>query len=119
MGAGGRLGDGRQWMSWLTLAEAAGIFCFALTNAGLAGPTNAVSPNPVQNGEFTRILAKTLHRPALFPAPAFALRLALGEMADALFLVSQKGNPSKLEQTAYPISQPQFRAALTERIRKH
>ena len=118
MGAGGRLGDGRQWMSWLTLAEAVGIFRFALTNAGLAGPTNAVSPNPVQNGEFTRILAKTLHRPALFPAPAFALRLALGEMADALLLVSQRVKPSKLEQSGYRFVQPELPAALTEVFRK-
>jgi uncharacterized protein (TIGR01777 family) len=117
-GAGGRLGDGRQWMSWLTLAEAVGIFRFALTNSGLAGPTNAVSPNPVQNGEFTRILAKKLHRPALFPAPAFALRLALGEMADALLLVSQKVKPSKLEQTGYRFAQPELTAALTEVFRK-
>ena len=118
MGAGGRLGDGRQWMSWLTLAEAVGIFRFALTNSGLAGPTNAVSPNPVQNGEFTRILAKTLHRPALFPAPAFALRLALGEMADALLLVSQRVKPSKLEQSGYRFVQPELPAALTEVFRK-
>jgi len=118
MGAGGRLGDGQQWMSWLTLAEAVGIFRFALTNSGLAGPTNAVSPNPVQNGEFTRILAKTLHRPALFPAPAFALRLALGEMADALLLVSQRVKPSKLEQSGYRFAQPELPAALTEVFRK-
>jgi uncharacterized protein (TIGR01777 family) len=118
MGAGGRLGDGRQWMSWLTLTDAVGIFCFALTNSGLAGPTNAVSPNPVQNGEFTRILAKALHRPALFPAPVFALRLALGEMADALLLVSQKVKPSKLEQTGYRFAQPELPAALAEVFRK-
>ncbi len=118
MGAGGRLGDGRQWMSWLTLAEAVGIFRFALTNSGLAGPTNAVSPNPVQNGEFTRILAKALHRPALFPAPAFALRLALGEMADALLLVSQRVKPTKLEQSGYRFAQPELKAALTEVFRK-
>jgi uncharacterized protein (TIGR01777 family) len=112
MGAGGRLGDGRQWMSWLTLAEAVGMIRFALTNAGVSGPTNAVAPNPVQNAEFTGILAKTLHRPALFPAPAFALRLGLGEMADALLLVSQRVKPSKLEQTGYRFAQPELTAAL-------
>ncbi len=118
MGAGGRLGSGRQWMSWLTLAEAVAMIRFALTNSGLAGPTNAVSPNPVQNGEFTRILAKTLHRLALFPAPAFALRLALGEMADALLLVSQRMKPSKLQQTGYRFAQPELTAALTEVFHK-
>jgi uncharacterized protein (TIGR01777 family) len=118
LGAGGRLGSGRQWMSWLTLAEAVDMIRFALTNSGLAGPTNGGSPNPVQNAEFTRILAKSLHRPALFPAPAFALRLALGEMADALLLVSQRVKPSKLEQTGYQFAQPELTAALTEVFRK-
>ncbi len=112
LGAGGRLGSGRQWMSWLTLAEAVGIVRFALANSNLSGPTNAVSPNPVENAEFTRILAKTLHRPALFPAPAFALRLALGEMADALLLSSQRVKPSKLEQSGYRFAQPDLPAAL-------
>jgi uncharacterized protein (TIGR01777 family) len=114
MGAGGRLGCGRQWMSWLTLAEAAGIIRFALTNSGVSGPTNAVAPHPVQNAEFTRLLAKTLHRPALFPAPAFALRLALGEMADALLLASQRVQPSRLEQAGYRFAQPELTGALAE-----
>lgn len=118
LGVGGRLGSGRQWMSWLTLAEAVGMIRFAIANSGLAGPANAVSPNPVQNADFTRILAKTLHRPALFPAPAFALRLALGEMADALLLVSQRVKPSKLEQAGYRFAQPELATALAEVYRK-
>jgi len=113
MGAGGRVGSGRQWMSWLTLPEAVGMIRFALSNSGLVGPANAVAPKPIQNADFTRILAKTLHRPALFPAPAFALRLALGEMADALLLVSQRVKPSKLEQAGYQFAQPELAAALT------
>ncbi len=113
MGAGGRLGSGRQWMSWLTLPEAVGMIRFALSNSGLVGPANAVAPKPIQNADFTRILAKGLHRPALFPAPAFALRLALGEMADALLLVSQRVKPSKLEQAGYQFAQPELAAALT------
>ena len=119
LGAGGRLGSGRQWMSWLTLPEAIGMIRFALENSGLDGPTNAVTPNAVQNADFTRILAKTLHRPALFPAPAFALRLALGEMADALLLVSQRVKPSKLELTGYRFSQPELATALAEIFRNH
>jgi uncharacterized protein (TIGR01777 family) len=118
LGAGGKLGSGRQWMSWLTLAEAVGIIRFALVNSALSGATNAVTPNPVQNSDFTDILAKTLHRPALFPAPAFALRLALGEMADALLLVSQRVKPSKLEQMSYRFAQPELTEALAEVFRK-
>jgi uncharacterized protein len=114
LGAGGRIGSGKQWMSWLTLGEAVGIIRFALANSNLSGPTNAVAPNPVQNAEFTSVLAKTLHRPALFPAPAFALRLALGEMADALLLSSQRVKPSKLEQAGYRFAQPELPAALAE-----
>jgi uncharacterized protein (TIGR01777 family) len=114
MGVGGRLGTGKQWMSWLTLGEAAAMIRFAIGNAALAGAANAVTPGPVQNAEFTRVLAKTLHGPALFPAPAFALRLALGEMADALLLSSQRVLPSKLDQCGYKFVQPNLTKALAE-----
>ena len=117
-GAGGRLGDGRQWMSWLTLRETVSIIQFVLATSGLTGPVNAVTPNPVRNSEFTGVLAKTLHRPALFPAPRFALRLALGEMADALLLVSQMVIPSKLADSGYPFLQPNLASALAEVFRK-
>jgi uncharacterized protein (TIGR01777 family) len=118
LGAGGRLGDGRQWMSWLTLPEVISIVQFVLAQPRLAGPLNAVTPHPVRNEEFTRVLAKTLHRPALFPAPAFALRLALGEMADALLLISQKVMPSKLADSGYAFLQPNLANALAEVFRK-
>jgi uncharacterized protein (TIGR01777 family) len=118
LGAGGRLGDGRQWMSWLTLPEVINIIQFALENPALTGPVNTVTPNPVRNSEFTAVLAKTLHRPALFPAPAFALRLALGEMADALLLVSQRVMPSKLADSGYAFLQPSLASALAEVFRK-
>jgi uncharacterized protein len=117
-GAGGRLGDGRQWMSWLTLRETINIIQFSLATSGLTGPVNAVAPNPVRNSEFTGVLAKTLHRPALFPAPAFALRLALGEMADALLLISQKVMPSKLADSGYAFLQPNLAGALADVFRK-
>jgi uncharacterized protein len=116
-GAGGRLGSGNQWMSWLTLAEAISIVQFAVENSRLAGPVNAVTPNPVRNSEFTRILAKTLHRPALFPAPAFALRLVLGEMADALLLISQRVEPSRLSCAGYSFLQTDLKGALVEVLR--
>jgi hypothetical protein len=118
LGAGGRLGDGRQWMSWLTLQEMIGIVRFALAAPALSGPLNAVTPNPVRNSEFTSVLANTLRRPALFPAPAFALRLALGEMADALLLASQKVLPSKLAESGYQFLQPNLASALAEVFRK-
>jgi uncharacterized protein (TIGR01777 family) len=117
-GAGGRIGPGNQWMSWLTLAEAVAMIQFAIANSQLTGPANAVTPHPIQNVEFTRVLAKTLHRPALFPAPAFVLRLALGEMADALLLSSQRVMPSKLEQSGYKFAHSDLARALGEIFQK-
>lgn len=118
LGAGGRLGDGRQWMSWITLPETLRIIQFALQTASLLGPVNTVAPNPVRNSEFTTILAKTLHRPALFPAPAFALRLALGEMADALLLSSLRVSPSRLQEVGYAFQQPDLASALADVFQK-
>ena len=112
LGVGGRLGSGRQWLSWLALNEAVNITHFALQNPALAGPVNAVAPNPVRNADFTRVLAKILHRPALFPAPKFALRLALGEMADALLLASQRVIPAKLAACGYNFLQTELPLAL-------
>jgi uncharacterized protein len=117
-GAGGRIASGRQWMSWLTLAEAVAMIQFAIANSQLSGPANAVTPTPVQNSEFTRVLARTLHQPALFPAPAFVLRIALGEMADALLLSSQRVMPSKLEDSGYRFANPDLSRALGEIFQK-
>jgi uncharacterized protein (TIGR01777 family) len=111
-GVGGKIGSGRQWMSWVTLEDVVGIVRFALENAAVAGAVNVVVPQPVRNAEFTRELARAMHRPALFPAPAFALRLALGEMADALLLASQRVKPARLEQGGYRFAHPDLRAAL-------
>ena len=101
LGVGGRLGSGKQWMSWITLEDVVGIIRFALENGAVRGAVNVVAPQAMQNAEFTKVLAKTLYRPALFPAPAFALRLALGEMADALLLSSQRVVPERLEQMSH------------------
>jgi uncharacterized protein (TIGR01777 family) len=100
-GAGGKLSSGQQWMSWVALEDVVGILRLAIENASIRGAVNIVSPQPLQNAEFTYVLAKAMHRPALFPAPAFALRLALGEMADALLLSSQRVLPKRLEQLGY------------------
>jgi len=113
-GVGGKIGDGEQWMSWVTLQDVVGIVRFALENSPARGPLNAVPPQPVRNAEFTKVLAKTLHRPALFPAPAFALRLLLGEMADELLLSSQRALPAQLERLGYRFLHPDLPGALTE-----
>lgn len=111
-GAGGRLGTGQQWMSWVALEDAVGILRFALENETLGGAVNAVAPGAVRNAEFTRILARVMHRPAIFPAPAFALRLAIGEMADALLLGSTRVAPQKLSTAGFFFRYGEVEAAL-------
>lgn len=112
-GLGGRLGGGKQWMSWIALEDVVGILKMAITDAALFGAVNVVSPHPVTNAEFTKELARALHRPAIFPAPAFALRLALGrEMAGALLTSSQRVRPQKLEKLGYVFRQSKLSSAL-------
>ncbi len=113
IGAGGRIGSGQQWMSWVTLEEVVGILRFAIENATVRGAVNVVAPQSVRNAEFTKVLAKTIRRPALFPAPAIALRLALGELADALLLSSQRVAPAKLHQLGHRFLHPDLHRALT------
>lgn len=96
LGMGGRFGSGRQWMSWIAIEDVIGAVQFAMTSEAISGPINIVAPEPVRNAEFARVLARALHRPAIFPAPAFALRLALGEMAGPLLLSSERVRPEKL-----------------------
>ena len=112
LGLGGRLGSGKQWISWIALADVIGVMRLALVDEKLSGPVNAVAPHPVRNAEFTRALAHALHRPAIFPAPAFALRLALGEMADELLLASQRAEPQKLLTAGYEFQFPELESAL-------
>lgn len=121
-GLGGRLGSGKQWMSWVALEDVVEILKLCLERtpiegavnfAPISGPVNVVSPQPVTNAEFTKTLAGVLHRPAIFPAPPFALRLALGrEMADALLLASQRVLPEKLEKLGYAFRQRELGSAL-------
>jgi uncharacterized protein (TIGR01777 family) len=100
LGAGGKIGSGRQWWSWLTLAEAVNIICFALDQTGVRGPVNAMA-GASTNAEFTKALGAVLRRPTIFPLPGFAARLMLGEMADALLLSSARAVPRRLEQAGY------------------
>jgi uncharacterized protein len=112
-GFGGRLGSGRQWMPWITLDDAVGAILFALKNENVSGALNVVAPQAVQNLAFTKVLAKTLHRPAIFAAPTFALRLALGrELADALLLGSQRAVPQRLLGLGYSFRSAELSAAL-------
>ncbi len=117
-GAGGKLSSGQQWMSWVTLEDVVGILRLAIENASLRGAVNVVSPQPLQNAEFTYVLAKAMHRPALFPAPAFALRLALGEMADALLLSSQRVAPQALEKLGHRFLHADLTSALVTVLAK-
>ena len=112
LGLGGRMGSGKQWTSWLTLEEVIRILRYALATPALRGPVNAVAPHPVRNAEFTALLGSVLHRPTLFPAPAMALRLALGEMAEALLLSSQRVLPRKLGEAGYSFQHPELRTSL-------
>jgi uncharacterized protein (TIGR01777 family) len=119
LGVGGKLGSGAQWMSWVTLEDVVGILRMAIDKADVRGAVNVVAPKPVQNAEFTKLLASALHRPALFPAPAFALRLALGEMADALLLSSQRVVPSLLERSGYRFLHASLAPALAAVLKKN
>lgn len=112
LGLGGKMGTGRQWWSWIALQDVVGIILHALKTSSLQGPVNAVAPNPARNAEFTKILGAVLSRPTIFPMPAFAARLALGEMADELLLASQRVEPAKLKASGYVFRQPGLRPAL-------
>lgn len=118
MGIGGKIGSGKQWMSWIALDDVVGALKFALANETLKGPVNFVAPNPVTNAEFTKTLGKVLSRPTLFPIPAFGVRLAFGEMADALLLSSQRVEPQRLKTTGYEFQYSQLQTALSHALQK-
>lgn len=124
-GFGGKLGDGSQWMSWIALEDVIGILQLCLSNAFITGAVkfapvrgavNVVSPQPVTNAEFTKELSNALHRPALLSVPKFALKLAMGEMADAV-LASQRVIPARLEQLGYRFRFPDLGDALQNCLR--
>jgi uncharacterized protein (TIGR01777 family) len=113
IGIGGRIGSGKQWMSWIALDDVVGGIKFALTNEALSGPVNFVAPNPVTNSEFTSTLGKALSRPTIFPIPAFGVRLVFGEMADALLLASQRVEPVLLTKAGYRFNYSDLPSALS------
>lgn len=112
LGVGGRLGSGRQYYSWITIDDAVAAIRHAIENESVAGPVNAVSPQPVTNGEFTKSLGRALGRPTLFAVPAFAARLAFGEMADELLLASARVEPARLKATGFEFKHPTLEDAL-------
>lgn len=116
LGLGGRLGSGRQWMSWIHIDDLISLLLYAVPRH-ISGPMNAVAPDPVTNRDFTRELGAALRRPALLPVPQFALRLALGEMAGAL-LSSQRVVPRVAERTGYRFQFPKLSEALGQVLKR-
>ena len=114
MGLGGPMGSGRQWMSWVHIDDVVAIIKFVLNNDNLHGPVNTTAPRPVRQAEFAKELGRALGRPAIAPAPGFALRLILGEMAQSLLLEGQKVLPRRLEETGYTFQHPNLREALED-----
>lgn len=112
MGVGGKMGSGKQYMSWIALTDLVRAIEHCVETEALSGPVNAVAPNPSTNIEFTKALGKALSRPTLFPMPGFAARLALGQMADDLLLASTRVAPSKLESTGFEFKHADIDSAL-------
>ena len=118
LGLGGRLGSGRQWLSWTALGDIVGAYLHALTHDELDGPVNNAAPKPVTNAEFTATLARVLGRPAMLPVPAFAPRLVLGEAADEFLFVSQRALPVRLRETGYRFQFPELEQALRHTLKR-
>ncbi len=112
MGLGGRIGNGRQYWSWITLEDAVGAIKHVLASEAMAGPVNVVSPNPVTNRQFTKALGSALGRLTLLPLPAAVMRLALEQMADELMLASLRAIPQKLLESGFTFRHPEVAEAL-------
>jgi len=113
MGVGGRIGNGRQWRSWIDVRDMVGVIYHLLKNDLLRGPVNMVAPKPVTNAEFTRTLASALSRPAIFPMPAFVVKAVFGEMGETALLGSQRVEPAQLLSSGYPFRFNDLRTSLT------
>lgn len=112
IGLGGVVGSGRQYMSWIALADLVNVIAFSLATDSVAGPVNAVAPNPITNREFTRTLGRVMHRPTILPLPGFVLRAALGELGQALLLEGNRVRPARLEQAGFSFLYPELESAL-------
>jgi uncharacterized protein (TIGR01777 family) len=118
MGVGGIIGSGQQYMSWIALDDVVGAIQHAIVTEALHGPVNVVAPNPVTNATFTKTLGRVLGRPTVLPLPAFAARVAFGEMADALLLASTRVEPARLTDTNYAFRYPELAGALRHVLSK-
>ena len=118
LGVGGTLGSGKQFMSWIAIDDVVGAILHVLTTETLRGPVNAVAPQARTNREFTKTLGRVLQRPTLLPMPAFAARLAFGQMADELLLCSQRAEPAKLVASGYKFRFPELEGALRHLLGK-
>jgi uncharacterized protein (TIGR01777 family) len=116
-GLGGVIGDGKQWMSWISLDDQIEVINFALENEKLRGAVNAVSPNPVTNQEFTAVMGEVLYRPTFIPVPEFAVHLAFGEMGEALLLDSTKVIPKRLLDAGYKFKFPDLKKAIENAVK--
>ncbi len=114
LGLGGKLGSGRQWMSWIALGDMVRAIYYLRDSPAISGPVNLVAPNPVTNAEFTRALGHALHRPTILPVPAFALRLAFGEIADEALLASSRAIPDRLLSSGFRFDRPGLDGALAQ-----
>ena len=111
LGLGGKIGSGRQYWSWITLDDVVGAMIHAVETDSLEGPVNAVAPDPPTNAEYTKVLGRVLNRPTLFPLPAPAAKLMLGEVADELLLPSARVEPARLKETGYDFRHPELEGA--------
>jgi uncharacterized protein len=111
LGLGGPIASGRQWISWISLPDVVSAILFALDHTDLSGAVNLTAPAPVTNRDYTKALARAVHRPAILPAPAFALRLALGEMADEALLSSARAIPAKLQAAGFQFAHATIESA--------
>jgi uncharacterized protein (TIGR01777 family) len=118
MGVGGKIGNGRQWMSWIDVQDMVGAIHHILKSDLVQGPVNLVAPKPVTNSEFTQTLASVLSRPAIFPVPAFVVKLAFGEMGETVLLGSQRVEPAQLVASGYPFRFSELRASLEAMLRR-
>lgn len=114
LGLGGVVGSGKQYWSWVAIDDVIGAISHGLKHTEISGPMNAVAPNAVTNYDFTKALGRVLHRPTIFPLPAFAARIVLGEMADELLLSSARVVPQRLQQTGYQFRCPTLDGALAQ-----
>ncbi|PZM81527.1 MAG: TIGR01777 family protein [Candidatus Melainabacteria bacterium] len=116
MGAGGPLGDGKQYMSWIDLDDAAKAFIYLATEANTSGAVNLVAPNPETNANFTKTLAKVIHRPAFFPVPTFGVKALFGEMGEELLLSSNRVSANKLVNSGFKFTYPDLESALKHEL---